>query len=601
MKKENKKQVAKITIFLTSIFVIFLSVTYAFINVTINGTRRQVITVGNLNIDLEEDDNFTIDNTLPVYDEVGMLSKSFDFRLINNSDEKASYTLSLEDITTGERLSFSDVKLGLTKNGETSIDLLDTLENLVIDTGLIGGNETIEYSLRLWIRDSVTDNEIIQGKSLKFRIQVSAEQIPKEIYTESILNGADPILSDNLIPVTIENDGTVHRAVLYDKWYSYEEKLWANAVVLLDKTVTYENGEVIPEENIESYFVWIPRYKYKIFNDTAYTGATNLENRVQEIEVEFEGKTTPISNGTKKDEWLTHPAFTSFDTNGFWVGKFESGYKGATSTETAQVNSSDSTKLQIKPDVYSWRNITVGNAFKVSYDYLREDESHMMKNMEWGSVAYLQHSRYGSMMSVRANNNNSYKTGYASISEPTLGYNKGTSIEGNLNGINANVTLPYNTPTGYNASTTGNITGIYDTSGGAWEYVMGYNVNASAVGGDSGLTNIYGDFFTNNKWKKYYDQYSNTVMDGSKYQTGLLGDATREIGPFGKVQDPDGSARYRMSWHGDLAYFVLPNHPWFERGGDWYHGVESGAFAFSYGSGGVNTYISFRVVLAPQS
>ena len=84
MKKENKKQIAKITVFLTSIFIIFLSVTYAFINVTINGTRRQVITVGNLNIDLEEDDNFTIDNTLPVYDEVGMLSKSFDFRLINN-------------------------------------------------------------------------------------------------------------------------------------------------------------------------------------------------------------------------------------------------------------------------------------------------------------------------------------------------------------------------------------------------------------------------------------------------------------------------------------------------------------------------------------
>ena len=64
----NKIQTAKIAIFLTSIFVIFLSVTYAFINVTING-----ITVGNLDIDLEEDDNFTIDNTLPVYDEVGCL------------------------------------------------------------------------------------------------------------------------------------------------------------------------------------------------------------------------------------------------------------------------------------------------------------------------------------------------------------------------------------------------------------------------------------------------------------------------------------------------------------------------------------------------
>ncbi len=600
MKKENKKQIAKITIFLTSIFIIFLSVTYAFINVTINGTRRQVITVGNLNIDLEEDNNFTIDNTLPVYDEVGMLSKPFNFRLINNSDEKANYTLSLEDITTGEKLSFSDVKLGLTKNGEVSIYSLDTLENLVIDTGLINGNETIEYNLRLWIKDSVTDNESIQGKSLRFRIQVNAEQIPKEIYAESILNGTDPVLSDNLVPVTIENDGTVHKADLYDKWYSYEDKLWANAVVLEDKTVSYENGEVIPEGNIESYFVWIPRYKYKIFNDTVYTGLTEIEDRVQEIEVEFENKDTAISNGTTTGSWLTHPAFTSFDSNGFWAGKFESGYKGATSTDTAQVNSNDSTKLQIKPNAYSWRNITVGNAFKVSYDYLRSDESHLMKNTEWGAVAYLQHSKYGSSMSVRNNNNNSYQTGYASVTEPTLGYNTGgTSIPGNLNGITEEVTKPYNTEIGYTASTTGNISGIYDMSGGAWEYVAGYNTEAEPVGGNSTITDIYTDFFENNQWTKYYNRYSNPVVDDSKYQTGLLGDATREMGPFGSATDPDGGTRYRTSWYGDHAYFVTSIGPWFTRGGHWNVGVSSGVFAFNRSSGGVLTHTSFRLVLTP--
>ena len=79
----------------------------------------------------------------------------------------------------------------------------------------------------------------------------------------------------------------------------------------------------------------------------------------------------------------------------------------------------------------------------------------------------------------------------------------GTSIEGNKNGTTADVTLPYNTSIGYTASTTGNITGIYDMSGGAWEYVMGYNVNMSTVGGNSGLTSIYEDFFNNNHWEKY--------------------------------------------------------------------------------------------------
>ena len=102
---------------------------------------------------------------------------------------------------------------------------------------------------------------------------------------------------------------------------------------------------------------------------------------------------------------LTHPAFTSFDdNNGLWVAKFESGFKGATSTESAQVNSSDYTNLVIKPNQYSWRSITVGNAFKTSYDYNRELDSHMMKNTEWGAVAYLSHSKYGNIASLRINN-----------------------------------------------------------------------------------------------------------------------------------------------------------------------------------------------------
>ena len=50
-----------------------------------------------------------------------------------------------------------------------------------------------------------------------------------------------------------------------------------------------------------------------------------------------------------------------------------------------------------------------------------------MKNTEWGAVAYLQHSQYGSHEKVRINNNSNYLTGYAAIHEPTTSYT-GTSI-----------------------------------------------------------------------------------------------------------------------------------------------------------------------------
>lgn len=55
-------------------------------------------------------------------------------------------------------------------------------------------------------------------------------------YSESILNGTDPVLKDPLIPVTIDKDGTVKKADIGSAWYSYENKDWANAVILFDES-----------------------------------------------------------------------------------------------------------------------------------------------------------------------------------------------------------------------------------------------------------------------------------------------------------------------------------------------------------------------------
>ena len=450
--------------------------------------------------------------------------------------------------------------------------------------------------------ETPTENCSKQGNGYA-KITLVKAKYPAKEYTESILNGTDPVLKDNLVPVTIDNDGTVKKADIYTKWYNYENKEWANAVILKDETITYNDNEVIPESNIESYFVWIPRYKYQIFDEGNYTSLTTKTNKEQTINIVFENKDTTPSNGTTKDSWLTHPAFTSFDSNGFWVGKFETGYDGATSTTAAEVNSVDTSKIIIKPNVYSWRNMTVGSMFKNSYDYQRNLDSHMMKNTEWGAVAYLQHSVYGSQASVRINNNNSYITGYAAIEEPTKGYNGGTSIDGNRNestvlGVDGTYTINYLNNDSSIASTTGNKNGIYDMSGGSFEYVIGYTTGASTVGGSSGITSLYSNFFTDSTYAKYWDKYITTA--NTQYNLNILGDATREMGPFGSETDPDNNSRPKSSWYGNLSYCAIASYPWFVRGGGWHNGTESGIFTFYHDNGGVVTNISYRIVLTPS-
>ncbi len=396
--------------------------------------------------------------------------------------------------------------------------------------------------------------------------------ITEDLYEDESMGGTDPVVSKDLVPITIANDGVVTKANTGEKWYDYNNKEWANAVILVDSpSKTYNVGDTIQESDIESYFVWIPRYKYKLFHTNQADGTTTKlsESIAQEIEIEFESKDTPVSSGTQDGEWLTHPAFTNFDVNGIWVGKFETGYKGATSTSSAQVSSSDPIRIQVKPSVYSWRSNTVGNFFKAMYNYNRELDSHMMKNTEWGAVAYLSHSKYGINTEVRINNNSNFLTGYAANA-------KDASVSTTAN-------QPYNTETGYLASTTGNITGIYDMSGGAWEYVAGY---IDGTVGSSGLTLTE----IRETYSKYIDVYASDSAV-TTYSKRILGDATGEMGPFYN----DGN--YRNNWYNDYSYFVYSSAPWFYRGGYYYDGSFAGQFSFGRNTGYGYGNLSARLVL----
>ena len=401
----------------------------------------------------------------------------------------------------------------------------------------------------------------------------------KVVYKDSVLNGTDPVIKENLIPVVLSNDGTVKKADIYSEWYNYTNKNWANAVVLKDKTITYEDNEEIPSSNIDAYFVWIPRYKYEIFNEGNYTDVITVstaptESAAQEVKIVFESKDVTPSTGSTVGSYLTHPAFTTLDVNGIWVAKFET--SGTTSD------------IDVLPNVTSLRSINVKTMFEIAYNYDRNLDSHMMKNTEWGAVAYLSHSKYGINQEIRINNNSQYVTGCAATT-PALNYfNKSQTdhSEGYYDGCeNA-----YNTSIGYLASTTGNISGIYDISGGAWEYVASY---MNGVYGSSGFdaTSI------KNYDNKYFDIYASDSTITS-YNKRILGDATGELGPFYKYKDSDGTNRYHNNWYFDHSHFIDSSYSWFIRGGEYYGGVLANSFHFGRCAGNAYVNGTFRLVLS---
>ena len=542
---------------------------------------------GNLNIGYNEDFSSSVVYTRAETEdgtaEINQDEKNITFE--TKKLENVSETATLEfDVTNKSRNYNASVTIncGLKENFESFSEYLN-IETDIVSPFKLESSETKTGRLVVTLKKAY-DKALETTAEIECKLVATPEEREtlgdeyKYIHKDKMLNGADPVINKNLVPVTISDNGEVTYADTSKEWYNYENKKWANAVILVDSpSKEYQENDIIPESDIESYFVWIPRYKYQIFNEGNYTTSIEGESteRIEkEIKIEFESKDEVPSTGSKQGEWLTHPAFTNFDVNGFWVGKFETGYKGATSTEAAQVNVMDSSKVIIKPNIYSWRGISVSNIFKTAYNYYRELDSHMMKNTEWGAVAYLSHSKYGINTEVRINNNSSFLTGYASTDETDQSFYPGES------GTTADVTLPYNTETGYKASTTGNITGIYDMSGGAWEYVAGYMPSPNDYSGftESELTT----------YSKYLDLYP--INSDISYNNRILGDATGEMGPFYN----------NRNWYKDHSLFIISIYPWFHRGGLYARGIIAGQFNFNRDTGDISNSNGSRLVLTSK-
>ena len=620
---------------------ILVGQSFAIFSGTFTDSNEQVVKLGNLEVTLTEPStgidlglssmsdvegllqedvySFTVENT-------GSADAKYKVLIIDDESSKASYT--------GTLLDKGLVKIGLeVNNKEIGPFTLSELNTLLNEKELKSGKKDT-YRMRLWISEDANLDEISE-QQIFLKLKLEADQYFSEIVNNLDESGANaPALTSNMIPVYYDSTSNVwkkadkNNADESNQWYNYDNKMWANAVTVTstnrDAYLKASVGTTIPISDINTMWVWIPRYTYTYLNT----------NTPQSINIKFEEGTnssgtikctdavtgtsttsetcTDTTNGSLKagTSTYTHPAFW-WDKNddnirtedeeltGIWVGKFEVS-SDTTCTTSSSVAVGSGCNLQtirplIKPDVVSWRGAQLGTFFngiqKMSasgnqYGFATTDETHMMKNMEWGAVAYLSHSKYGINKEVAINSANTYTTGCGPQSEGS------TSSGSTCNG--------YTTILGQSASTTGNTSGVYDMSGGAYEYMMGnmvyssgqqmsgYQTNNNYNSAFTGILYDGGTSFTGTyafPIKRYYDKYSYGTTN-TEYTRGKLGDATVEMVPRGTSGN----------WYSDYAFFPYSSSSWFVRGGVYSHGAGAGAFSFSASNGSASANYSARAV-----
>ena len=458
-------------------------------------------------------------------------------------------------------------------NGITLIALAITIIILLILAGVSIAMLTGDNGIITQVKEAKEKTEEAKRKEeqdLENLLNRITSEVPSEEGYNESKNVNIPKVTTGMIPIKYNGADWVVCSKEDPEWYSYDDtKKWAN-IMLSDgkyKEGKVAEGQVVKENELGSMYVWIPRYAYRIAGEknievNFLKGNTNKDKDGKEYTTNenVDTKTTPI----------VHPAFSlgGGQLSGIWVAKFEASgtnkdgnaVGNASSSSASQQYAPDETTIaKSLPNKISWRHITIGESQKRSMDIagaqkekygLNYANSHLIKNSEWGAVAYLCYSQYGSVPKI--NGAGTLVSGSHWYDLYTGQGPKSASDEGYYTRIDD--THNCNTPNGVLASTTGNVTGIYDMSGGNWERVAGYLDNGN------GNLNDYGKsadgsvkYFENGKinptYESLWDKYE--VSEEEKTNKISLGDETtltqEELWNWNKREEKHHKARRRIT------------------------------------------------------
>ncbi|MEG0408534.1 MAG: hypothetical protein RR623_06635 [Bacilli bacterium] len=313
-------------------------------------------------------------------------------------------------------------------------------------------------------------------------------------YVETINGLERPQLTEKMIPVTYNQ--TTKKIIVADpniEWYNYNEKKWANAVILKNNIIKGPGNE-IKESEISQVLVWIPRFEYKA-------------NGAKRADLNFVKKTTIVPTAG----FILHPSFTfgEQELEGFWISKFE-----ISGTQT-NINSTFGATSLVEKNLSTFFTSIYNSQEILGVENRHNFDMHIPKSTDWGAVGFLTYSKYGLCLDDVSCNLSTENT---TLVSPTLSQ----------------------AFTNFTQSTTQNIYGLYDTFGNKMEYVMTLALESTGntavsktgfnginVEGNVNIEVIDGIKLPD---RKYYDLYpylqDSSVQSLSSF---LLGDGLAEV------------------------------------------------------------------------
>ena len=337
----------------------------------LNESSKQIYDVtGNNNLII---DNPTINNSNLIIQE-----DYLDIGLQNYQYDKISsiVKIKLDEINndniyilTNNKISYyydPSLKKFIFENGDVKVTSSAYIlsEKMWYTLGFTYDEDTVKfYSNGLLLSSAKISSKINSSSSFKVGTNINNDKVSNLILSDIYIYNS--ILTEEEINNNYKNDINIIYNGLIEGYNEF------TPMTVKEYYLSRPNGTAINNDDINSYYVWIPRFKYKLWNVTGEAGIDSYNAYQNGIDIIFERdtstsgtiycetstsgtiycensncysdalKVTPV-NETDNGKYYTHPAFTTVDNelSGIWVSKYE------VSTNDSNCNQTDKSNCQ---------------------------------------------------------------------------------------------------------------------------------------------------------------------------------------------------------------------------------------------------------------
>ena len=161
---------------------VLIGVSYSLWRITLAQETANTLTTSCFDVTFTEDNNISLQNAYPLYDEDGKKLTPYTFTIQNNCEAYATYNIQLE-VLSSSSLANEHLKIQINEEEPVILNTLETGEvtlseadeAYILDTGTLDLSEGKTYTLRVWLDEDVTlETEGVQNTSWSAKVTVNS-------------------------------------------------------------------------------------------------------------------------------------------------------------------------------------------------------------------------------------------------------------------------------------------------------------------------------------------------------------------------------------------------------------------------------------------